>query len=161
MGDMQRWQLTGSAPEIYADYLVPAIFRPWAPVVLDSVQLQAGQSVLDVACGTGIVATGAAERVGAAGSVVGVDINPGMLALAAGRSGNKAGRSGNKACQTYGAWGHLLRAGPPSQQPIHGRFSPAKNVRTSSTRSPGVSSAAKWPPSSKSDQCTILLLCWA
>lgn len=64
MSDMQRWQLTGSAPEIYADYLVPAIFGPWVPVVLDSAEIEDGQSVLDVACGTGVIANGAAERVG-------------------------------------------------------------------------------------------------
>jgi SAM-dependent methyltransferase len=89
MSDGQRWQLTGSAPEIYADYLVPAIFGPWAPLVLDSAQLQAGQSVLDVACGTGVIATGAVERVGTTGSVAGVDNNPGMLAVASARSGNE------------------------------------------------------------------------
>jgi SAM-dependent methyltransferase len=86
MSDMERWQLAGSAPEVYADYLVPAIFGPWVPVVLDSAQLQKGQSVLDVACGTGAVATGAAARVGATGSVTGVDNNPGMLAVASARS---------------------------------------------------------------------------
>ena len=86
MSDMERWQLAGSAPEVYADYLVPAIFGPWVPVVLDSAQLREGQSVLDVACGTGAVATGAAVRVGTTGSVTGVDNNPGMLAVASARS---------------------------------------------------------------------------
>jgi SAM-dependent methyltransferase len=38
--------------------------------------------VLDVACGTGVVARVAAQRVGATGRVVGVDLNPGMLAVA-------------------------------------------------------------------------------
>ena len=86
MGEMERWQLAWSAPEVYADYLVPAIFGPWVPVVLGSAQLRQGQSVLDVACGTGAVATGAAPRVGATGSVTGVDNNRGMLAVAAARS---------------------------------------------------------------------------
>ena len=86
MSDTERWQLAGSAPEVYADYLVPAIFGPWVPVVLDSAQLREGQSVLDVACGTGAVATGAAARVGASGSVTGVDNNPAMLAVASARS---------------------------------------------------------------------------
>ena len=38
---------------------------------------------------------------------------------------------------------------------------PRKNVRTSPTRRSGASMAAKWPPRSNSDQCTILLLRWA
>ena len=37
---------------------------------------------MDVACGTGVVAKLAAERVGGTGSVAGVDLNPGMLAVA-------------------------------------------------------------------------------
>jgi len=42
----------------------------------------AGQSVLDVACGTGIVARTAAQRVGPTGRVVGVDVNEAMLTVA-------------------------------------------------------------------------------
>jgi hypothetical protein len=30
MGD-ERWQVTGSAAEVYERQLVPAIFGPWAP----------------------------------------------------------------------------------------------------------------------------------
>ena len=41
-----------------------------------------GQRVLDVACGTGVVARAASERVGRHGRVVGVDLNPGMIAVA-------------------------------------------------------------------------------
>jgi SAM-dependent methyltransferase len=40
--------------------------------------------VLDVACGTGVVARHAARRVGECGRVVGVDVNDGMLAVTAG-----------------------------------------------------------------------------
>ena len=40
--------------------------------------------MLDAACGTGVVARLAAGRVGPDGRVVGLDLNPGMLAVAAG-----------------------------------------------------------------------------
>src|SRR5919198_597316 len=80
----ERWQLAGTAAEIYQEHLVPAIFGPWAPVVADSASLQPGERVLDVACGTGAVAREAAARVGATGTVVGLDLNPGMLAAARG-----------------------------------------------------------------------------
>jgi ubiquinone/menaquinone biosynthesis C-methylase UbiE len=44
--------------------------------------IQPGEKVLDVACGTGIVARLAAEKAGPSGSVSAVDINPAMLAVA-------------------------------------------------------------------------------
>ena len=79
----QRWHLAGTAPEIYAEHLVPAVFAPWAPVLLDAAAVGIGHTVLDVACGTGVVAAAAVERVGPSGAVTGVDINPGMIAVAA------------------------------------------------------------------------------
>jgi SAM-dependent methyltransferase len=49
---------------------------------MDTAHVRAGDRVLDVACGTGILAREAASRVGRHGSVAGVDPNPGMLAVA-------------------------------------------------------------------------------
>jgi len=71
-----------SPAEIYDEQFVPALFRPWAGVVVDAARVGAGQRVLDVACGTGVLACAAAERVGSGGSVVGLDANPQMLAVA-------------------------------------------------------------------------------
>jgi ubiquinone/menaquinone biosynthesis C-methylase UbiE len=51
-------------------------------LLVDASDLAAGERVLDVACGTGVVARAAANRVGPAGYVVGVDLNPGMIAVA-------------------------------------------------------------------------------
>ncbi|MEZ5394878.1 MAG: methyltransferase domain-containing protein [Bryobacterales bacterium] len=51
--------------------------------MLDAAEVQAGDRVLDVACGTGVLAQAAAER---SDSVTGLDLNPGMLAVAAERS---------------------------------------------------------------------------
>lgn len=67
---------------LYEQYFVPAMFRPWAIELLGLAALQSGERVLDVACGTGIVARQAAAQVGAAGRVVAIDINPAMLAFA-------------------------------------------------------------------------------
>jgi SAM-dependent methyltransferase len=78
----EQWQVAGSAAEVYERELVPAIFGPWAPRVLALAAPAAGERVLDAACGTGVVARLAAERVGQDGRVVGLDLNPGMLAVA-------------------------------------------------------------------------------
>jgi ubiquinone/menaquinone biosynthesis C-methylase UbiE len=77
-----RWQVSGSAPEIYEKYLVPALFGPWAPTLLKLVSPQPGERVLDLACGTGTVARHAADLVGPTGKVVGLDISAGMLTVA-------------------------------------------------------------------------------
>jgi ubiquinone/menaquinone biosynthesis C-methylase UbiE len=81
MSGPEHWQLDDSAPELYERYLVPAITSIWASDLIERVKPEPGQSVLDVACGTGIVARLAAERM-TAGRVVGLDLNEGMLAVA-------------------------------------------------------------------------------
>jgi SAM-dependent methyltransferase len=72
----------GGAAENYERHFVPAIGAPLAADLVELATLRPGERVVDVACGTGVVARLAAERVGAAGRVVGVDVNPGMLAVA-------------------------------------------------------------------------------
>ena len=66
----------------YEQMLVPALFKEWAHRLVDAAEVQQNQHVLDVACGTGILARTVAERVGPDGSVSGVDINPAMLSVA-------------------------------------------------------------------------------
>jgi ubiquinone/menaquinone biosynthesis C-methylase UbiE len=82
VSEQEQWQLDGGAPELYQRYLVPAITALWAADLADRAALRQGERALDVACGTGIVARVAAERVGSTGSVAALDINPGMLAVA-------------------------------------------------------------------------------
>lgn len=76
------WQIEQNASEAYEQHLVPAIFTSWADRLIETAEVHEGDRVLDVACGTGIVARRVASRVGASGSVVGLDINEGMLAVA-------------------------------------------------------------------------------
>jgi SAM-dependent methyltransferase len=66
----------------YERYFVPAIGGPLAEELVAAAALRTGERVLDVACGTGVVARHAADRVGPAGSVAGADINAGMLEVA-------------------------------------------------------------------------------
>ncbi len=68
--------------EVYQSYFVPAMFTPWAQVLLDIAKPQPGEHVLDVASGTGVVTRMAAPMVGANGRVVGLDYNAAMLAVA-------------------------------------------------------------------------------
>jgi SAM-dependent methyltransferase len=82
MNDSTTGQVIASAAEVYEEFFIPALFQEWAPRVADAAAIEAGQRVLDVACGTGVLAREAAGRVGADGSVVGLDINAGMLAVA-------------------------------------------------------------------------------
>jgi SAM-dependent methyltransferase len=73
-----------TAGEAYEAFLVPAVFRPWAEMVLSLSPPAAGSEVLDVACGTGIGARLASRVVGPPGRVVGLDPDEGMLAVARG-----------------------------------------------------------------------------
>lgn len=70
------------SPENYERFFVPAIGEPLAHDLIRLAALRPGERVLDVACGTGIVARLASEQVGSNGSVAGLDVNPGMLAVA-------------------------------------------------------------------------------
>jgi SAM-dependent methyltransferase len=75
-------QVTRSAAEVYEGFFVPALFQQWAGPIADAAAVRPGERALDVACGTGVLARVLAGRVGAGGSVVGVDVNEGMLAVA-------------------------------------------------------------------------------
>jgi ubiquinone/menaquinone biosynthesis C-methylase UbiE len=68
--------------ETYQSYFVPAKFAPCAQILLGQAKPQPGEQVLDVACGTGVVARMAAPLVGPTGRVVGLDVNAAMLSVA-------------------------------------------------------------------------------
>jgi len=71
-----------AAARAYEDLFVPALFRQWAPLLAKVAHVGPGNRVLDVACGTGILARELAAQVGTAGSVAGLDLMPGMVEVA-------------------------------------------------------------------------------
>jgi cyclopropane fatty-acyl-phospholipid synthase-like methyltransferase len=78
----ERFQLTVEAAEVYESRFVPALFAEWAPHLVEAAGVRPGQALLDVACGTGIVARTARPLVGPEARVVGVDLNDAMLTVA-------------------------------------------------------------------------------
>jgi SAM-dependent methyltransferase len=90
------------AATVYEDLFVPALFQEWANRVADAAGVMPGDRVLDVACGTGALARTVAARVSPGGSVVGLDINPGMLSVAARVAPGVAWRQGAAESIPYG-----------------------------------------------------------
>jgi len=82
MRQQEPGQSVASVAEVYEQYMVPAAFALWATDLLALLALPPGSRVLDVACGTGIVARTAVHHTGATGVVVGLDLHAGMLAVA-------------------------------------------------------------------------------
>lgn len=70
------------AATVYEEFFVPALFAQWTELLAKAAAVTAGSRVLDVGCGTGVFARDVARRVGPNGFVAGVDVNPGMLAVA-------------------------------------------------------------------------------
>jgi ubiquinone/menaquinone biosynthesis C-methylase UbiE len=79
---LSEGQVTRSAADIYEEFFVPALFEEWAPRVAKAAQLSPGQKVLDVACGTGVLAREALRSVQPGGAVTGLDRNEVMLTVA-------------------------------------------------------------------------------
>lgn len=82
MDDAATGQVSREAAELYERFFVPALFAQWPDRLLDLVGAESGDAVLDIACGTGVLARIARGRLGPAGIVCGIDLNEGMLAVA-------------------------------------------------------------------------------
>ncbi|GIK42188.1 MAG: hypothetical protein BroJett011_60210 [Chloroflexota bacterium] len=86
MATSRQWQLAHEAAERYEHILVPAILGPFAQALVEWSALQPGEVVVDIGCGTGAAAHFAAEKVGPAGRVIGIDVNGGMIEVAKART---------------------------------------------------------------------------
>jgi SAM-dependent methyltransferase len=72
-----------TAAEMYEQYLVPAMFEPFARDLTHLCNIRRSDRILDLACGTGIVSRLVIDYVDVtAGKVVAVDTNPVMLNMA-------------------------------------------------------------------------------
>jgi SAM-dependent methyltransferase len=72
----------GNPPANYERFFVSAIGAPLATDLIRIAALGPGDRVLDVACGTGVVARLASQQVGDTGTITGLDLNARMLAVA-------------------------------------------------------------------------------
>jgi SAM-dependent methyltransferase len=92
---LETFQISLDAAETYEAKFVPALFGEWAPHLVTAAGINPGDDVLDVACGTGVVARAAADLLGGTGTITGVDINDAMLAVARRRRPDIAWRTGD------------------------------------------------------------------
>jgi ubiquinone/menaquinone biosynthesis C-methylase UbiE len=81
MGEQSGYQVSGTGAQMYEKFST-LFMRQFVPDLLEAAALKPGERVLDLACGTGLVARHAAVEVGSTGRVTGLDINAGMLAVA-------------------------------------------------------------------------------
>ena len=101
-GSSESFQIPIEAAEVYEAAFVPGFFAQWAPLLCQAAGVEPGQTVLDVACGTGIVARTAADLVAPGGTVVGVDLNEAMLTVAARVRPDLEWRHGDAAALPFG-----------------------------------------------------------
>jgi ubiquinone/menaquinone biosynthesis C-methylase UbiE len=79
MNKKSGWQLNGDGPSAYEKYIVPAYTGAWAKEIVNRACLCQGEKILDVACGTGLVARSAAEVQPNCDLIYGIDVNGVMI----------------------------------------------------------------------------------
>jgi len=83
MSEQSGFQVSDRAAELYEQYPARYPLGPWAPGLVALASLQSAERVLDLACGFGFYTR--LLKQGGAAQVVGVDISPELVAIAARR----------------------------------------------------------------------------
>lgn len=80
---IQNTAFVGSIPENYDRYLGPVLFEPYAKDLVERVIVPEGGSLLEIACGTGIVTRRLRDRLPPNVKIVATDLNEAMIKFAA------------------------------------------------------------------------------
>ncbi len=99
MTDHDRGQIDTSAAEVYDEFFVPALFGRFVEPIADASKVGPADSVVDLACGTGALTRAVRSRT--SGRVVGVDVNPAMVAVARRYGGDIEYREGDATDLTF------------------------------------------------------------
>lgn len=78
-----EWGKAGDFPSVYEELMVPAFFGYFAADLVVRAGLRDGDRLLDVACGTGVIPRAVTATGASLGRLTGLDMTPGMLAVAA------------------------------------------------------------------------------
>ncbi|MGI9622224.1 MAG: class I SAM-dependent methyltransferase [Acidimicrobiales bacterium] len=71
-----------SSATAYDERLVPWYFQHWANRMVELADLEPSGQIVDLACGSGMITRALLPSLGPAGTIAGIDLNPGMLAHA-------------------------------------------------------------------------------
>lgn len=82
MAELDEMGLTAEVAQGYEQHFVPAIFNQWPQRIIKAADVKEGDSVLEVGCGTGVLAREVIKRVGPDGGVTGLDLSESMLGVA-------------------------------------------------------------------------------
>jgi ubiquinone/menaquinone biosynthesis C-methylase UbiE len=83
--DNKNARFAGSIPAAYDRYLGPILFQPYAEDLMARLAVNPGSSVLELACGTGILTRKLRDRLPSSVKLVATDLNEPMLRNAAGK----------------------------------------------------------------------------
>ena len=84
------FQLEGNAAALYEVQKVPSMFAPLADATIDAITISKNDTIIDLACGTGILARKVRNKIGSHVRIVGTDLNENMIQIARSLNGDMA-----------------------------------------------------------------------